>query len=91
MELNGSGEICSFAQEDEKSGPFDWQVQQKANPKMMVSIDLIGVFAILSQNVCTKIVGGEICVFNCNSIYIKVFFELILCQLNKISIKMSIA
>jgi hypothetical protein len=41
-----------LAQEEEKSGPFDWQVQQKANPKMMVSIDLIGVFAILSQNVC---------------------------------------
>jgi hypothetical protein len=49
MELNGSGEICSFAQEEEKSGPFDWQLQQVAKAQKMVRIDLIEILAILNR------------------------------------------
>jgi hypothetical protein len=58
MELNASGEIWSFAQEEETPGSIDWQLQQVAKAQKMVRIDLIGIFAISSQNVC-KIQFGE--------------------------------
>jgi hypothetical protein len=50
MELNASGEIWSFAQEEETPGPIDWQLQQVAKAQKMVRIDLIGIFAILNQS-----------------------------------------
>jgi hypothetical protein len=49
MELNVSGEICSFAQEEEPPGLSDWQLQQTAD-KNMTRIHLIDVEAISVQN-----------------------------------------
>jgi hypothetical protein len=46
MELNVSGEICSFAQEEEPPGLLsDWQLQQTA-VKNMTRMHFIGVVAI---------------------------------------------
>jgi hypothetical protein len=49
MELNVSGEICSFAQEEEPPGLSDWQLQQTAD-KNMTRMHLIDVVAISVQN-----------------------------------------
>jgi hypothetical protein len=45
MELNVSGEICSFAQEEEPPGLFGWELQQTA-VKNMTRMDLIVAVAI---------------------------------------------
>jgi hypothetical protein len=45
MELNVSGEICSFAQEEEAPGLSDWHLQQTA-AKNMTRMHLMDVIAI---------------------------------------------
>jgi hypothetical protein len=50
MELNVSGEIWSFAQEEERPWPSDWQLQQTTKAKMMVRLNCIGVKTILNQS-----------------------------------------
>jgi hypothetical protein len=47
MELNVSGEICSFAQEEEPPGLSDWQLQQMTETnkmvKMYLTIDFVDI------------------------------------------------
>jgi hypothetical protein len=50
IELNGSGEICSFVQEQTLGLPSDWQLQQTTKAKMMVRLNCIGVKTILNQS-----------------------------------------
>jgi hypothetical protein len=49
-----SGEISSFAQEEETTGLADLQLQQTANAKKMATIDPIGILAILNHNFFIK-------------------------------------
>jgi hypothetical protein len=48
MELNVSGEIWSFAQEEEAPGSIDWQLQQTTKTQKMASMDLTGIVAIFN-------------------------------------------
>jgi hypothetical protein len=48
MELNVSGEICRFAQEEEAPGLSDWELQQMTETnkmvKMYLTIDFVAIF-----------------------------------------------
>jgi hypothetical protein len=47
IELNGSGEICSFVQEEHTLGlPSDWQLQQTTKAKKMVTMHLVAIAVI---------------------------------------------
>jgi hypothetical protein len=49
-----SGEISSFAQEEETTGLADLELQQTGNAKKMATIDPIGILAILNHNFFIK-------------------------------------
>jgi hypothetical protein len=48
MELNVSGEICSFAQEEEPPGLCDWQLQQQTAAKNMTRTHLMDTVEAIS-------------------------------------------
>jgi hypothetical protein len=48
MELNVSGEICSFAQEEEPPGLSDWQLQQQTAAKNMTRTHLMDTVEAIS-------------------------------------------
>jgi hypothetical protein len=56
MELNVSGEICSFAQEEEPPGLSDWQPTAAKN---MTRIDLIDIVTISVQNLYRNILSEK--------------------------------